>query len=155
MSERPRARVLGRVGRLILGILVLVSVIPSLTEGGAFAGTALAVAVGCVIVYSILHIAIVRYLPGLNPWAGAALAVAPAVFAALLGGPAWLTGIALFIGISLLVDAARADAGCEVMALPGLVFGKRTHLACFVLSPIDQLEHRWAERGAGGGGGTP
>ena len=51
-----------------------------------------------------------------------------------------------YVGISLLIDFIRADSGCEVMALPGLVFGNRTHLACIALSPIDMLEEKLAER---------
>ena len=54
------------------------------------------------------------------------------------GGTAAIT----YVGVSLLIDALRADSGCEVMALPGLIFGNRTHLACIVFSPVDALESR-------------
>ena len=42
--------------------------------------------------------------------------------------------------MSFLVDFVRADAGCEVMALPGLIFGNRTHLPCVLLCGIDYAE---------------
>ena len=52
------------------------------------------------------------------------------------GGTAAIT----YIGVSLLIDVMRADSGCEVMAIPGLVLGNRTHLACIVFSPFDAIE---------------
>ena len=49
-----------------------------------------------------------------------------------------------YIGLSLLIDVIRADAGCEVMALPGLLSKKRTHLACLAFTPIDWLEQKFS-----------
>ena len=43
------------------------------------------------------------------------------------------------------VVAVRADGGCEVMAIPSLIFGRYTHLACIVFSPIDWLERKTYE----------
>ena len=45
-----------------------------------------------------------------------------------------------YLGVSLVVTGLRSDAGCEVMAIPGLVWRRRTRLACIVFSPIDWLE---------------
>ena len=64
---------------------------------------------------------------------------------ALGGGPGKL-GSALFIGISLILASVRADGGCEVMAIPDLLFGTRTHLLCIAFSPIDWLEARLCRR---------
>ena len=36
----------------------------------------------------------------------------------------------------------RAAPGCEVMAIPGLLFGKHTELACLIFSPLDRLERK-------------
>ena len=48
--------------------------------------------------------------------------------------------------ISYFKDPAKlsccADKGCEVMSIPGLIFNRRTHLACFFFSPIDWLEKK-------------
>ena len=44
--------------------------------------------------------------------------------------------------VVLVLAGLRSDAGCEVMAIPGLVLGRRTHLACIVFSPIDWLEEK-------------
>ena len=39
-----------------------------------------------------------------------------------------------FLGISLVVAGLRAAPGCEVMAIPGLLFGKHTELGCIIFS---------------------
>ena len=36
-------------------------------------------------------------------------------------------GLLLFLGISLVVGGAMAYAGCEVLAIPNLLSGKRMH----------------------------
>ncbi len=38
-----------------------------------------------------------------------------------------LQGVLLFFGISLVLGGAMAYAGCEVLALPNLLTGKRMH----------------------------
>jgi hypothetical protein len=47
-----------------------------------------------------------------------------------------------FLGISLVIAGVRAVPGCEVMAIPGLLFGKHTELACLIFSPFDSLERK-------------
>ena len=47
-----------------------------------------------------------------------------------------------YIGGSLLIDSINGDAGCEVMAVPGMLLKRRTHLACLVFSPLDWLEDK-------------
>src|SRR5206468_12695698 len=47
-----------------------------------------------------------------------------------------------FFGISLVVAGVCAAPGCEVMAIPGLLFGKHTQLACLIFSPLDRLERK-------------
>jgi hypothetical protein len=47
-----------------------------------------------------------------------------------------------FLGISLVVAGVRSVPGCEVMAIPGLLFGKHTELACLIFSPLDRLERK-------------
>lgn len=103
-----------------------------------------------VMFYTLVHLVVSRYTPHLDRWIGAVLAVTPAflvwyygqgggpLFGEGEGGTAAIT----YIGVSLLIDTLRADSGCEVMALPGLIFGNRTQLACIFLSPIDALENR-------------
>ena len=90
------------------------------------------------------------YVSAMSVVLASILAIAPVFLVWLFGqggGPLFGqgeggTGAITYIGVSLLIDALRADAGCEVMALPGLIFGNRTHLACIVFSPIDVLENQ-------------
>ena len=102
------------------------------------AGTIVALLVG----YTVIHLAVWRFAPNLNRWAGAVVAVAPAVLLFVFGGGIGQAGAVGYIGGSLLIDSLNGDAGCEVMAIPGIVCGKRTHLACLVFSPLDWVEER-------------
>jgi hypothetical protein len=42
----------------------------------------------------------------------------------------------------LVVAGVRAAPGCEVMAIPNLLFRKHTELACLFFSPLDNLERK-------------
>jgi hypothetical protein len=46
------------------------------------------------------------------------------------------------MGLSLVVAGARAVPGCELMAIPGVLFRNDTELACLVFSPLDRLERK-------------
>lgn len=98
------------------------------------------VVVGELIFYILLHLIISRFFRRVNPWLGAILAVAPVALVFLYGGPAGRLGTLIYVGVSLVFTAIRADAGCEVMTVPGMILGKRTHLVCIVFSPIDWVE---------------
>jgi hypothetical protein len=114
----------------------------------------LVIVLALVAFYTLMHYAVSRLVPKLNRWVGALLAVAPVFLVWVLGqggGPLFGqgeggTGAITYIGVSLLIDFARADSGCEVMAIPGLILRNRTHLPCIALSPIDALENRPPDR---------
>ncbi len=59
------------------------------------------------------------------------------------------TAIWIFIGLSLLIAAFRGDGGCEVIALPNALTGRRDPIGCVVYAPIDVVEAR-RRRGQGG-----
>lgn len=52
--------------------------------------------------------------------------------------------VALFVwlGVSMLVAAARGYGGCEVLAIPNLVTGGRDQIGCILYTPIDRAEGR-------------
>ncbi len=141
------ARPVGRALRLLLGVLLV-------AEGGRhLVGNelALTVMVASVVVgefafYAAVHLVIVRFVRSINRWIGALLAVTPVALVFGLSPAPGRLGTLLFVGVSLLFTALRNDAGCEVMTLPGMVFGRRTHLVCIAFSPVDWVEERLSER---------
>jgi len=111
---------------------------------------------GLLAVYSLLHVVVSRRLVAIGPGLGAVVGLGMLVAVYLAGAPgAPLLGrgegelaAGTFLGISLLVAGVRADPGCEVMAIPGALFGKHTELACLVFSPLDAYERRWRSKRA-------
>src|SRR3954452_198520 len=62
--------------------------------------------------------------------------------------PADEPAVWLWVGVSLLLAAARGDAGCEVAAVPNLLVGRRESVGCIVFTPIDAAEARHRSRRA-------
>ena len=150
-----KAGLCGRMLRLVSGVCVMIVALPVwFVAGWGYNLRSLGIMVALVLFYTLVHFVVSRYLAGLNRWIGAILAVTPVFLVWYLGqggGPLFGQGeggtaAITYIGVSLLIDALRADAGCEVMALPGLIFGNRTHLACIVFSPVDAMENRQGAR---------
>ena len=146
-SDGIKARPVGRVLRLLLGVFLAAEGVRHLVGSGAelMAMTA-GVVVGEFLFYVALHLAIVRLGSSINRWVGAFVAVTPVVLVFLLSDAGGQLGTLLFVGVSLLFTALRNDAGCEVMTLPGMVFSRRTHLVCVALSPIDWVEEKAYQR---------
>jgi hypothetical protein len=142
-ATRQRSRIVGRLLRLATAALLL-SMIVEETAGASFGawrqiGYYFVFLVG---IYSALHLFIDRFVSSLNKWLGAVLAVVPVILVAIYGGGVGTIAAISYISVSLLIVAARADGGCEVMAIPSLIFGRYTHLACLVFSPIDWIERK-------------
>jgi len=157
--QTPKAGPVGRLARLVLGVCLVVIALPVYFEAGSrYNLSSLGLALGLFVLYTALHVVMSRLLPGLNQWVGAAVAVIPVFlmwFFGQGGGPLFGQGeggtaALTFLAVSFLVDFARGSSGCEVMALPGLLLGNRTHLPCLLLCPIDHMETAEAV-----GGGTP
>lgn len=141
-SHEPlRALPVGRILRFLLGAWLVFGVWPFFrsAESNRILGAVL-VAVGLAVFYAVLHWLISSYVPRLNRWLGAFLAILPVLVVFVLGGALGQVGAAGFLAVSLLLAAIRADAGCEVMTVPSLVFGTRTHLVCLLFSPLDWVE---------------
>jgi len=94
------------------------------------------------ILYTAMHLIISKYVPHLHRWLGAVLAITPAVLFFVLGGGIGQMGAISYIGGSLFIDSINGDSGCEVMALPAIFTGERTHLACILFSPLDWIEQK-------------
>lgn len=149
MAQGTQTRPAGRVGRLLVGALLLLWAGSAGAPWAVYA-PAIGIALGLLAFYVLVH-AWLRRRPGtINPWLGALLAngVGIVVFlAGLPGGPIFgqgegALGVLLYAGASLLVAAWRADPGCEVMSLPAAMVGGHTELACLVFSPLDFVEAR-------------
>jgi hypothetical protein len=52
----------------------------------------------------------------------------------------------VWLGASMLVAAARGDAGCEVLAIPNLLTGRRDQIGCLLYTPIDRAEAKHQRR---------
>ncbi|HSM70113.1 MAG TPA: hypothetical protein VK851_01090 [Anaerolineales bacterium] len=133
----------GRGLRLLFGTLVFVLIIPYYFSVPAnVLLQTLLVTVGLAVFYIFLDIVINKYFPSINPIFGAVLANAPILLMWLFGEDGIQLGALTYLGIALIVTSLRADAGCEVMSVPGLIFKRHTHLACLFFSPIDWFERK-------------
>ncbi len=140
ISRLPEATPISRLLRLILGGAMTALALPALGRAdGMIRLRIIGVVVLLCILYTAIHYVVSRYLGWLHPWLGAAIAVMPAL-AAFLAGGIYEVGAVLFIGLSLILIAALGHPGCEVLALPSLLLGRRTHLACILFSPLDWIE---------------
>ncbi len=152
LSQQPRqAPPVGRALRILLGLVLMVYVapvyfrVPVRVAAGSFL-----LMLGLIGVYSLIHIVVSRRIIAFGPCLGAAVAagllvtlyVAGASGLPILGHGKGQLAAATFLGISLVVAGLRAAPGCEVMAIPGLLFGKHTELACLIFSPLDRLERK-------------
>ncbi|HEU5245654.1 MAG TPA: hypothetical protein VFU09_01045 [Candidatus Udaeobacter sp.] len=151
LQESRRAPPVGRVFRILLGLVLMVYVTPVYFQVPArIAVGSLPLILGLIGVYSLIHIVVSRRIIGFSPSLGAAVAlgllvalyVAGASGLPILGRGKGQLAAVTFLGISLLVAGVRAVPGCELMAIPGLLFGKHTELACLIFSPLDRLERK-------------
>jgi hypothetical protein len=152
-----RTRPIGRILRFTAGALLIASIVPYYLRGNyVFNLTTTGIVVVLVVFYVLVHLLVSRYLPGINRWLGAFLALAPVILLYVFGiGGGYVFGAGegqlgalTFLGASLLLAGVRGDLGCEVMSIPGILFRKRTHLACVVFSPIDWLEQKIFQKGS-------
>ncbi len=121
---------MGRVLRILLGVVLLV--------------------LGLIGLYSLIHIVVSRRIVAFGPCLGAvvangllvALYIAGGSGLPILGHGKGQLAAVTFFGVSLAVAGVRAAPGCEMMAIPSILFGKHTELACLIFSPFDRLERK-------------
>ncbi len=138
----------GRWGRLILGGLVPLFSIGRLLltnrPSVEFAIAATAYFVAIFVVYMAAHYFLgERLFARMNPWIGTLILVGPPTVALILGlGPnAFQLALALYISISLIFNFVMSYGGCEVMAIPSLVFRRRYVVYCpwNVVDVVDKM----------------
>jgi hypothetical protein len=71
-----------------------------------------------------------------------ALYVAGASQAPILGGGKGQLAAVTFLGVSLIVAGVCAVPGCELMAIPSVLFRGHTKLAYPIFPPLDMLERK-------------
>jgi hypothetical protein len=82
-----------------------------------------------------------------NPWVGTAILVGPPVVALILelGSDTFQLGLALYIAVSLVFNFIMTYGGCEVAAIPSLIFGRRYTIYC-LWNAVDALDKVIADR---------
>ena len=150
-----KAKPVGRTLRLLFGLPIMFYVVPIYFRAGLnFNLTSLEIVVGLILFYIVIHYLVSRYFSNINRWLGALVALIPVsilIALGLPGGPIFgrgegAIGAITFIGISLIIDFIRSDSGCEVMAIPGLLSKKKTHLVCIAFTPIDIIETKLSKK---------
>src|ERR671919_440 len=73
-----------------------------------------------------------RILARMNPWVGTAILLMPVLVVLVfdLGPPAFQIGINAYVAASLILASFMRYGGCEVVAVPSLLFGKRYVVYC-------------------------
>ena len=132
---------MGRVLRILLGLALMIYVTPFYSQVPArVAVGSLLLMLALIGIYSLIHIVVSRRIVAFGPFLGAivangllvALYVAGASGLPILGHGKGQLAAVTFFGVSLVVAGVRAAPGCEVMAIPSLLFGKHTEVACLL-----------------------
>jgi len=152
LLQQPRkAPPIGRALRILLGLVLMAYVAPVYLQVGArVAVGSFLLMVGLIGVYSLIHIVVSRGIVAFSPflWVIVANGLLVALYFAgasalpILGYGKGQLAAVTFLGVSLVVAGVRAAPGCEVMAIPSVLFGKHTELACIIFSPLDRLERK-------------
>jgi hypothetical protein len=161
MATAPKFRTIGldlglcgRTLRLLLGTAMVVGVIYDLTmwnRPSMFLVQAAFYFVLSLIVYTVALYALrERVLARMNPWIGTAILLTPVLVVLMfdLGPPAFQIGINAYVGASLIVASFMRYGGCEVVAVPSLLFGKRYVVYC-PYNVIDVVEKAVLDRRKG------
>ena len=128
---------IGRVARLVLGGLIpIYSIIRLLLNSDltlGFYAQAVLYFAAIFLVYLAAHYFLgERLLARVNPWIGTLILVGPPSVALLfeLGPGPFQLALGLYISISLIFNFIMSYGGCEVMALPSLIFRRRYVVYC-------------------------
>ncbi len=145
-----RSGPVGRILRVVLGVVMLWWIRPAVDAGGSFLAGAILLAALLFVFYLAAHLALTRSDARPRHAVGVLLAAGPPVAVGVLGMPGGvlfgrgegIVAALLYIGLSLLVMAARGARGCEVMVVPNLLLRREVSLPCLLFGPIDAWEDR-------------
>jgi hypothetical protein len=141
----PRQRQIGPVGavaRAVSGVLLVA--VPVALDGIGWWDAAAALAGYPLLTVAVRPLLAAAHAPDLALTAVVLVAASALTFVT----PADAESVWAWLGASLIVAALRGDAGCEVLALPNALTGRRDGIACPVYTPIDAAEHRARARRA-------
>jgi len=146
-----KAPPLGRALRILIGLALIAYVTPVFFRVPLrFTVDVFLLMLGLIAIYSLLQIVVFRHIVAFSSSLGAVVAagllVALYVFGVhdslIFGHGEGALAVITFLGISLVIAGVRAAPGCEVMAIPSLLFRTHTELACLIFSPLDDLERK-------------
>jgi hypothetical protein len=149
-TESRKAPPLGRALRILVGLALIAYVTPVFFRLPLrFTAEVFLLLLGLIALFSLLHIASERIV-AFGSSLGAVLATGLLVALYIAGSHGSLIfghgegalAVITFLGVSLVVAGVRAAPGCEVLAIPNLLFRKHTELACLIFSPLDNLERK-------------
>ena len=141
----------GRVLRIVLGLALIIYVAPvyfRIPLGVTV--TSLLLMLGLIGVCCLINFLVLRQTIAFSAGLGAVVTSGLLIALYFVGfsglpivghGKGQLAAIS-FLGISLLIAGLRATPGCEVMAIPSLLFRKHAELPCLIFSPLDKLESK-------------
>ena len=147
-------RIVGRLARLVGGLIPLILIlmdivildnpIPEVAPLILLRDTVqymIAVAVVYAALYYLLSDRFLNWLSRVNPWISTAIFVGPPIAVAVLslGPDAFRLGLGSYVAASAILAAAISYGGCEVVALPALLF-KRRHIVYCPYNIIDVME---------------
>lgn len=142
----------GRVARILAGLVLIASAVASAPHLGALTAALVAqVAIAFVVIAS-AYTAVAwllggRLLAHVDPWLAAILLIAPSTLLLFFLPLSATIGYNLYIGVSLLVQAAIRYGGCEVLGIPTLFLRHRYAVYC-VFNATDLVERGLQRRPA-------
>jgi hypothetical protein len=154
-------RIVGRLARLVGGLIPLILIlmdiiildnpIPKVAPLILLRDTGLyliAVTIAYATVYSLLSDRFLDWLGRVNPWIPTAILVGPpiAVMVLSLGPDAFRLGLGMYVTASAILAAAMSYGGCEVVALPTLLFKRRYVVYC-PYNIVDVIEEAFVQSG--------
>ena len=147
-------RIVGRLTRLVGGLIPLILILMDITIADSPTSKIaplillrdtgfylIAVAVAYAVLYYLLSDRFLDWLGRVNPWISTLIFVGPPIAVAVLSldPDAFRLGLGMYVAASAILAAAMSYGGCEVVALPALLF-KRQHIVYCPYNIIDVME---------------